>query len=111
MYVRCRQIEASFYLHIHNLTEPIAKLVNSVAPVKTEVQNVLKRLDAGFRGHDVEGILQLALTVYVFVALPAWEHLKKNRPSRLASTPRFGTVYGNCRRKNMIIEWKHIGRY
>ena len=43
------------------ITEPIAKLVNSVTPVKTGVQNVLKRLDAGFRRHDVEGIMQLAL--------------------------------------------------
>jgi hypothetical protein len=41
--------------------EPIAKLVNSVTPVKTRVQNVVKRLDAGFRRHEcVEGILQLA---------------------------------------------------
>jgi hypothetical protein len=35
--------------------EALAKHPNHVTPVKTGVQEVLKRLDSRFRGNDVEG--------------------------------------------------------
>jgi hypothetical protein len=54
--------------------EPIAKLVNSVTPVKTGVQNVLKRLDAGFRRHDVEDILQLAPLTNPWQSIGGWKN-------------------------------------
>jgi len=40
--------------------EDLEKLSNRVTPVKTGVQNVLKRLDSGFRRNDGKKLMQEA---------------------------------------------------